>query len=153
ARQGTREWVLNSPRIDPVTPFRCPWIEGYCSQTSVAAGGRLDVHVSANPESAFTLDIYRMGYYGGAGGGHVAPFGPLNAATQPEPPVGERRLRECVWDVSLSIEIPGHWISGVYLGKLTATRSGIQSYIIFILRDDRKADFILKTSDTTWHAY
>jgi hypothetical protein len=41
-------------------------------------------------------------------------------------------------------------VSGVYLGKLTAQRDGVQSYIIFIVRDDRKADFLFQCSDTTW---
>ena len=68
---GTRDWVLQNTRIDPKTKYRCPWIEGYCSHTSIRAGETLDIFVSTNPVSAFTLDIYRMGFYGGTGGRHV----------------------------------------------------------------------------------
>ena len=49
--------------------------------------------------------------------------------------------------------IPRDWPSGVYVGKLTAERENLQSYVIFIVRDDRKADFIFQCSDTTWQAY
>ncbi len=49
--------------------------------------------------------------------------------------------------------IPGEWLSGVYVGKLTAEREGWQSYVIFIVRDDRRADYLLQCSDTTWQAY
>jgi hypothetical protein len=49
--------------------------------------------------------------------------------------------------------IPRDWLSGVYLGKLTALREGLQSYILFIVRDERRADFIFQCSDTTWQAY
>jgi hypothetical protein len=44
-------------------------------------------------------------------------------------------------------------VSGVYVGKLTEEREGLQSYVIFIVRDDREADFIFQCSDTTWQAY
>src|SRR5437899_5320464 len=66
-RQGTRDWLLENTRIDPETKYRCPWIEGYCSRTSVRAGEQISFHVSTNPPSAFTLELYRMGYYGGTG--------------------------------------------------------------------------------------
>src|SRR5581483_8509919 len=39
------------------------------------------------------------------------------------------------------------------LGKLTESREGLQSYVIFIVRDDRRADFIFQCSDNTWQAY
>jgi hypothetical protein len=41
----------------------------------------------------------------------------------------------------------------VYVGKLTARANGTQSYVIFIVRDDREADFIFQCSDATWQAY
>ena len=44
-------------------------------------------------------------------------------------------------------------MSGVYLGKLTALDSGLQSYVVFIVRDERPADFLLQCSDHTWQAY
>jgi hypothetical protein len=153
AKPGTRDWMLTNTRIDPKTKYRCPWIEGYCSHTSVRAGEEIRFHVSTNPTSSFTLDLYRMGYYGGAGGRHVASLGPFHGATQPDPPVGERRLRDCQWEPCATFQIPRDWVSGVYLGKLTAEREGLQSYVIFIVRDDRKADFLFQCSDNTWQAY
>jgi len=44
-------------------------------------------------------------------------------------------------------------LSGVYLGKLTAEADGWQSYVVFIVRDDRPAGLILQCSDNTWQAY
>src|SRR5437899_2150470 len=75
-KPGTRDWLLTNTRIDPPTRYRCPWIEGYCSRTSVRAGESIGFNVSTNPPSPFTLDIYRMGYYGGAGGRHISRLGP-----------------------------------------------------------------------------
>jgi len=152
-RPGTRDWMLQNTRIDPATKYRCPWIEGYCSRTSVSAGEKISFHVSTNPASPFTLDIYRMGYYGGAGGRHMVTLGPYHGAVQPDPPVGPKRLRECKWDPAASLVIPQDWVSGVYVGKLTAEREKLQSYVIFIVRDQRRADFLFQCSDTTWQAY
>ena len=152
-KPGTHGWLLQKTRIDPETKYRCPWIEGYCSRTSVRAGNEISFFVSANPASPFTLDLYRMGFYGGTGGRHMLSLGPFKGTVQPDPPIGKNRLRECQWEPCSTITIPSDWLSGVYLGKLTSEREGLQSYLIFIVRDDRPADFLFQCSDTTWQAY
>jgi hypothetical protein len=109
--------------------------------------------VSTNPASSFVIDIYRLGYYGGKGGRHLAQLGPFEGKIQPDPDIGVERLRECRWEPTTKLEIPADWPSGVYLGKLTAEREKLQSYIVFIVRDDRACDFLFQCSDTTWAAY
>ncbi len=153
AKPGTRDWMLKNPRIDPATKYRCPWVEGYCSQASVEAGQTIQFHVSTNPVSKFGIEIYRLGWYGGDGGRLMATLGPFDGVVQPDPPVGEKRVRNCAWAVSAEWRVPAEAVSGVYLGKLTAEREGVQSYVIFIVRDRRKADFIFQCSDHTWQAY
>src|SRR5215207_6274220 len=118
-RAGTRDWMLTNTRIDTKTKYRCPWIEGYCSRTSVSAGDTISFHVSTNPPSPFTIEIYRMGYYGGSGGRHLLTLGPFKGITQPDPETGPKRLRECKWEPCVNLMIPGDWLSGIYLGKLT----------------------------------
>src|SRR4029079_4672919 len=66
---------------------------------------------------------------------------------------GDKRLRDCQWTPALEFTIPHHWLSGVYLGKLRSLETGVQSYVIFIVRDDRPADFLFQCSDNTWQAY
>jgi hypothetical protein len=150
---GTRDWMLRQTRIDPSSRYRCPWIEGYCSQRSVRAGDKITFHVSTSPASRFSLDIYRSGFYGGEGGRLVKQLGEFAGKPQPEPPVGPKRVRNCEWEACAELQIPQDWLSGVYLGKLTALASGLQSYMVFIVRDDRHADFIFQCSDHTWQAY
>lgn len=153
ARGGTTAWLLDQPRIDPATRYRCPWIEGYCSHASIRAGETLRFFVSSNPAADFTLDLYRLGWYGGQGGRFLRRIGPLRAETQPDPPIGRRRVRVCRWPVAAEIKIPGDWLSGVYVGKLTSAAEGWQSYVVFIVRDDRPADLLFQCSDFTWQAY
>src|SRR4249919_530256 len=58
-KPGTKDWMLTNTRVDPKTKYRCPWIEGYCSRTSLRAGEQLKIMVSTNPASSFTIDVYR----------------------------------------------------------------------------------------------
>src|SRR6516225_1496238 len=150
---GTTDWMLQNTRVDPKTKYRCPWIEGYCSHTSIRAGDTLQIMVSTNPPSPFVIDIYRLGYYGSKGGRHLQQLGPFKGKTQPDPETGDKRLRECRWEPATKLTIPKDWPSGVYLGKLTAEREKLQSYTIFIVRDDRTCDFLFQCSDTMWSAY
>src|SRR5690349_3072507 len=44
-KAGTQDWLLQKTRIDPATKYRCPWIEGYCSRTSVRPGESIEIFV------------------------------------------------------------------------------------------------------------
>lgn len=159
ARPGTTDWLLTDTLTDGgmITPSltngRSTTIEGYCSANSVRAGETLQIMVSTNPASAFDLEIYRTGYYGGTGGRLVRAYQGLSGSPQPDPPIGANFVRECQWAPAVEFEIPQDWLSGVYLGKLTALASGIQSYVIFIVRDDRPCDLLFQCSELTWSAY
>ncbi len=158
-KPGTTEWLLKNPKVTPphqlwhMFGLRCPWIEGYCSHMTIRAGQTLSIYVSTDPESQYTLDIYRTGYYGGKGARLMTSLGPLQGTTQSMPEPGHQRVILCDWKPSVELPIPHDWLSGVYVGKLTELREGIDSYIIFIVRDDRKADMLFQCSDMTWHAY
>ena len=128
-------------------------IEGYCSATSIRAGDILKVFVSTDPPSPFKVDIFRMGYYQGKGARKISSLGPFQGKNQKVPEDGKNNVRECTWEPSFELEIGTDWASGVYLGKMTATNSGLQSYIVFIVKDDRPADFLFQCSDLTWQAY
>ncbi len=156
ALEGSRDWQLTRVRVNQ-GQYRTSLIEGYCSHQSIAAGDTLTVYVSADPPERYRLDVYRLGYYGGAGARHVAELGPFSASTQPTPQPANKRLCECRWEPGVEIKIPQDWLSGVYLGKLTTLPEGNnpywQSYVIFIVRDQRPADLLFQCSDNTWQAY
>jgi hypothetical protein len=79
--------------------------------------------------------------------------GPLQGAAQPTPQDGPKHLIECKWAKGFSLEIPKDWTSGVYLGKLSTLKTQGECYVIFIVRDDRKADLMFQCSDLTWLSY
>ena len=158
AKPGALDWQLTRVRLDKTGGTRAPAIEGYCSRQSVKASETLDFMISVNPDSKFIFEVFRTGYYGGRGARLMMTEGPIPGTKQPDPPIGENRLRECKWPPALSIKIPADWVSGVYLARLTtvpdkATEPYWQSYVIFIVRDERPADLLFQCSDNTWQAY
>ena len=83
-----------------------------------------------------------MGYYGGKGGNLKKHIDTLQGKEQRAPdPDPESNFFECRWDKTYPLVIPHDWLSGVYLCKLTTLPDRFQSYIIFIVKDDRKVDF------------
>lgn len=154
---GATAWQLTRVRPDQAG-FRSPWIEGYCSRQSVQAGDEIEIMVSTDPPRPFTIEIFRMGYYGGRGARLMKTLGPIPGQTQPTPEPGPKNLHECRWEPSTRLTIPADWLSGVYLGRLTTIPESAdepywQSYIVFIVRDDRPADILFQCSDNTWQAY
>jgi len=160
AKEGSLDWQLTRVRLDGAmaTTYRASAVEGYCSKQSVKAGETIEFFVSTKPASRFELEIFRTGYYGGRGARLMTKLGPFEGKTQTDPGVGEMRLKECQWEASTSFTIPKDWVSGVYLGRLTTLpedpmKPYWQSYVIFIVRDDRKAGVYFQCSDNTWQAY
>lgn len=153
---GSADWQLTRVRV-PSNGCRQINIEGYCSRQSVAAGDTLEIMVSTNPVRSFRLEIFRTGYYGGRGARLMQTWEQVAGQIQPEPVIGEKDLHECRWNSSVSVKIPEDWLSGVYLGRMTTIPEGNepywQSYVIFIVRDERPADILFQCSDNTWQAY
>src|SRR5207247_3176348 len=66
-KQGTADWEISKPAL-------AREIEGYASNTSVNGGESIDLLVSTR-DPRYTIDVFRMGWYGGAGARRVA--GPI----------------------------------------------------------------------------
>ncbi|WP_308250072.1 DUF4082 domain-containing protein [Sphaerisporangium fuscum] len=133
-------------------------IRGYATTMSGVVGDTMRFKVITDA-TAYHMDIYRIGYYGGNGARKIAtvlPSVPLPQA-QPacvsDPSTG---LVDCGnWAVSATWTIPATAVSGVYIGKLVRDDGTPgASQVIFVVRDDvRNSDLLFKTSDTTWQAY
>src|SRR5437762_1899961 len=95
---GTSAWRL-SKTADDVNGQ----VKGYASAVSVMPGGSLSLFVSVNPAQTYTVDVYRIGWYGGLGGRLRLHDGPLNGTTQtacvPDATTG---MIACGWTPSYS---------------------------------------------------
>ena len=153
AKPGTTEWKLTT------VGYGSGAIEGYASVTSVNRGGRIKLFVNTAAPT-FTLDIFRMGYYGGLGARRM-----LNTVTLPgraqviPPPDPITGLVECNWLNPFVLDIPNDadptvWMSGIYVAKLTESLGHKQQYIVFTVRDDgRFSDLIMAQTVNTYQAY
>ena len=143
-------------------------IAAYCGQVSVRRGDTLDVHVSTMTGGAkYEADIYRMGWYGGAGGRNLRSIKNIDGANQGrwDPLRGVQECKtckvdadtlliECNWERSLQIKIADDWVSGYYLVKLHELKTDTSVYAIFVVRDDDStAPILVQASTNTWQAY
>ncbi|UJP08892.1 hypothetical protein L2X99_10375 [Microbacterium sp. KUDC0406] len=132
-------------------------IQGFATDISVNAGSKIDFKVDTNAR-AYTIDIYRTGWYQGKGARFIQSV-PVTAAlpqTQQQCITDvATELYDCGnWKVSASWNVPSTAVSGVYVAKLTRTDTGGASHIIFIVRNDGShSDVVFQTSDPTWQAY
>jgi len=128
-------------------------LEGYASATSVNHGEAIDVHLRASAAHTVRWRLYRMGWYGGAGGRLVASGGPVDVGPQPTPAPTALGLVECAWPVSFTVQTGPGWTSGVYVAAITRD-DGPQTYVVFVVRaDERRGAAVFQSSVTTWQAY
>ncbi len=146
AKPGTTAWKLTRPAT-------AHQIEGYANTVSIEAGGAVQLYVSTTSPT-WSVQAFRMGYYGGAEGRLLWSSPPtLTGVVQPACPV-QKPLNtvQCSWQHPLTVSTAG-WPQGAYLFKLQAA-AGWQSYIPLTLRDDAShSAYLINDSVTTWQAY
>ena len=161
--RGTTAWQPLETNAPPHA------IEGYASQTSVAPGETLQLHVSTRPGAKYQVQIFRLGWYGGQGGRLVtcvpacakpSKAGRPGQLVAPDPTTnGMVRGR---WPVTDRIRIPSTWASGYYIAKLVLDQKGTwpslgrSSVVPFIVRRSQQArpsTVLVVSSTNTEQAY
>lgn len=155
AKEGSRNWW------QPQTAL-APSIEGFSTSFSVYPGQAAKFKISCDATSAnYSLEIYRLGYYGGLGGRLLATVEIPSAACSQQPAcrwTAATRMTDCGnWRGSVEWKVPADAPTGVYLA-LPADReaSVFGGYIPFVVMQPLHAtgaDILFKTSDLTWVAY
>lgn len=155
---GDIAWILTNPAGTWNDFKACDTqrrgIEGYASATSVCIGQTISFHVHCD-DLSYGLKIFRLGWYGGTGARQLHQVDNLAGKSQriPDPNLNPFYI-ECDWEPTYSIQIPMDWVSGIYLAKLTASKTSKQNYILFAVRDDfRPTHFLFQSSVTTFQAY
>jgi N,N-dimethylformamidase beta subunit-like, C-terminal len=149
---GTDRWNIPWPH-HKITDDRKLNIKGYATKISVHHGGHIGLRVTTALHEPYTVDVYRLGYYQGLGGRHMAHLGPFDGAPQPACYTIRRTgTVTCPWHTSVRLDVPRSWTSGVYFAVLT-TASKYQAEIPFTVRDNRAADIIYVSPVNTYQAY
>lgn len=134
-----------------------PTIQGFATDISVNQGGTVFFKINT-PASAYSINIYRIGYYGGSGARFIASVTPSAKLPQTQPAClsdNTTHLVDCGnWAVSASWQVPANATSGVYIAHLVRSDTGGNSHIVFVVRNDSSHSAVLyQTADESWQAY
>ena len=132
-------------------------IQGFATDLSVNQGGTVFFKINTNAR-AYTITIFRMGYYGGNGARQIATVSPSVTLPQTQPACktdSTTFLYDCGnWAVSASWPVPSNATSGIYFAHIVRPDTGGDNHIVFIVRNDAShSDVLFQTADETWQAY
>ena len=130
-------------------------VDLYTSPMSAAPGEEIDVHVSS--ADRYRLNVYRLGWYGGAGARLVACLPACDTdeqgTLQPQRPgLGGGAAGWAVTDV---LQTGTDWTSGYYLVEAALARGGTAT-AFFVLHEGADApssQIVVQVPINTWHAY
>jgi hypothetical protein len=132
-------------------------IEGFATATSVNQGGSVDVKVNTADNAPYRIEIYRMGYYGGAHARLVSTIPNLTGVDQDacQTGSGNTGLLDCSnWATSATITTSTSWPTGVYMMRLVRTDTGNDNNVLLVVRNDSSNSDVLYTVPTsTYQAY
>ncbi|WP_436773594.1 N,N-dimethylformamidase beta subunit family domain-containing protein [Yinghuangia sp. YIM S09857] len=129
-------------------------IKGFATEAGVPAGGRLRLKVTVDRDQPFSVEVYRLGHYGGAGGRLMTRADGVPGRRQ-EPARLDKRTGTvvCDWDVAWETAVPPEWTGGAYVAVLT-NAAGFRNHVQFTVTEpDRAADFLVVLPATTYQAY
>ncbi len=155
AKPGSTGWQAEQ------APFRN--IEGYASEVSASPGDTVYFHVQTTPAARYRIDLYRLGWYGGAGGRRLACLPSCNGDEQGvargvpafDPLTG---YLNAGWPITNTFVLPGDWVSGYYLALLVLTSgnsAGQTAKIPLVVREPSThgSAILVEAPVNTWQAY
>lgn len=159
--KGTSDWWIPQPNS---TNFG---IEGFTDRISYISGNTIQFKVKAvHSIKRYSIQVYRLGYYGGLGGRLIASIDPITVKPQPNCSfVVSSRLTDCSnWQSSVSWTIPTSATTGLYVAIPVSAQYNISCYIPFVVKQSltfwssnqykiKGSDVLFKISDLTWLAY
>ncbi|GAC1341892.1 MAG: hypothetical protein NVSMB23_14080 [Myxococcales bacterium] len=129
-------------------------LAAYVDKTSYAGGDTLAVHAGAEQATAARWEVWRLGYYGGAGGRKLLEGGPVTVPVRTpsvlDPTTG---AVSAGWPVAFEVELPPDAVTGMFVLKLSSQALG-ETYAFFVVRERFPAAPILyPVSTNTYQAY
>src|SRR6476659_4041541 len=148
---GTKPWdVRNAATI------ASGGIEGYATAASINKGTSVGRKVNSTSGAPFRVEIYRTGYYGGAGARLFSVISGLTGTAQPACTTNSTTgLIDCSnWSTSLTLTTTQDWPSGTYAIRLVREDTGTDNQILLVVRDDsRKSQVVYGVGFATFEAY
>ena len=131
-------------------------IEGYATATSINKGQPVNLKVNSADGSTFRVEVYRTGYYGGAGARLYSVIRGVAGRSQPSCSTDSNTgLIDCSnWSTSLTLTTTSSWPTGTYQIRLVREDTGTDNAILLVVRDDsRKSQVVYGVGFATFEAY
>jgi methionine-rich copper-binding protein CopC len=133
-----------------------PNIQGFADPFSVNVGGSINFKIQSI--ASYSIDIYRMGYYGGDGARLITSLTPNVSASESQPACNTNTVTGLVdcgdWSVSATWNVPTTAVSGVYFAHIYTANDTDENQIPFVVTNTAStANIVFMTSDETWQAY
>ena len=156
---GTTAWKVTNGQIAE--------IQGYCDKCSYNPGDTVTFFVStAVAATSYSITIFRMGWYSGAGASQKTQISGLSGQAQgiwnntthtlsncPTAITDSTTLNlETGWTSSATWSIPNNAVTGVYVALFQDT-NGKQSCCTFVVKSTSPADYVYVLDHTTSCAY
>jgi hypothetical protein len=154
----TANWVISENQRPGTTAWQIGattgTIAGYAGQTSAQVGDTVKLYVTTDAPS-FTVQAFRMGYYGGDGARLVWSSAPVPGIEQAACPVDhDTNMVSCAgWTPSLSIDITPDFVQGDYLLKLVGSGSQASYVPLTVWEPSSTAAYLVENDIYTWQAW
>lgn len=150
-----------------ITNYAPTQIAAYTDKCSYNPGDVVSFSASMQTVGAYTLKIYRLGWYGGTGGSLKTTISNASGTAQGWWDSAGVTLHNCPtaisdvgthnweagWSITDTWTIPGGSITGIYLANFTTTTGGYQCSVYFAVKGNTTADYVYITPNTTDAAY
>jgi hypothetical protein len=143
-RPGGSGWRLGNPSTQ---------LAAFADRTSALPGEQVSIRAGAAVAADVTWELWRLGYYGGAGGRRLASGGPVKVAVWAnsvfDPTTGSV---SAPWPVAFAVTVPAGATTGAYLVKVTSALG--ETYSTFVVREPMLgAPILYPVSTNTYQAY
>jgi len=133
-------------------------IEGYASEVSALPGDTLHFHVSTNPSALYRVEVYRLGWYGGAGARLIGCTPSCSGAQRgnplPAPKPDANGVVRAGWPVTDTFVLPADATSGYYrLRFVLLNGQAVSTFVIVRAPAGRRSAIVVQVPVNTWQAY
>jgi YD repeat-containing protein len=147
---GSSAWQL--------TNYDSGGITGYATKSSVNFGEGVTLRIAnQDGEGNSEVNVFRMGWYGGAGGRLVYQNKKVAVKNnrQCESPDETTGYWSCEnWENSLTVPGSSFPASGIYIARIKDLTDNTDKQVIFVVRNDaRQSSFLYKLPTATYQAY
>ncbi len=130
---GTEEWQIEGLASMASAPTKVKML-AFVNKPWFNLDDTINVYISSTYGTS-DVEIFRFGYYGGK----LASLKYRNSLTvSPQikcvRPFSNSYYNRCDWSKSLEIKIPEHWLSGMYMLKVTNRETNYKSWQTFIVQ-------------------